>query len=370
METYTFILSNLIKSYKRLPPCGNNCRILHTYSFSLGHGKALSNGIVLGNKPSPLKRKLSHFTEAFSSLPSKLHVVLGPPNTGKTALACGEYKSHEGKFTDASNQLEDNSSSKIIVISDHLKKHAKPLSDEAFGYYLAGLIEANSYISNRLLEINFDKKEASLAYYIKSRIGFGRVFKYENKPSIKYLLDHPQGLKVILTLINGKFLTTNKIDQLLKNKYDQKYGITILPPADFKISQNHFLAGFCDADGYFSIVTSNDTSDCKINLCFFLESQLQNQKESTIFQKVQSEFGGSFYLNKEMETYHYEAASFQTIFKIIKYFDNFNLNSSKYVNYFKWRKAYRIIQRGEHLNKNGLAKIVGLKNSMYRNESK
>ena len=52
------------------------------------------------------------------------------------------------------------------MISDHLAKHAKPFSDEEFGYYLARLIEAEGYTSDQLLEIALDEKDASLAYYI------------------------------------------------------------------------------------------------------------------------------------------------------------------------------------------------------------
>jgi hypothetical protein len=104
------------------------------------------------------------------------------------------------------------------MISDHLAKHAKPISDEEFGYYLAGLIEADGYISDQLLEIALDEKDASLAYYIKARLGFGSVYKLKGKHYVRYLLRHSQGLKTVLLLINGKLLSSNKIDQLLKKR--------------------------------------------------------------------------------------------------------------------------------------------------------
>jgi hypothetical protein len=243
-------------------------------------------------------------------------------------------------------------------ISDHLSKHAKPLSDEEFGYYLAGLIEADGYISDQLLEIALDEKDASLAYYIKARLGFGHVYKLKGKHSVRYLLRHSQGLKTILLLINGKFLSSNKIDQLLKNGYDKKYGIPILPPANFHINQNHFLAGFSDAVGSFDIATPKDASSrlgfrVRLRFCLGTPSQLRQQNYLTILQKVKSELGAGeacLHQNKVTGIYHYEASSFQSNFKTIAYFDHFHLNSSKYVDYFKWRKAYRIIQRGEHLS--------------------
>jgi hypothetical protein len=90
------------------------------------------------------------------------------------------------------------------------------------------------------LEIIFDEKDYSLAYFIKKRVGYGRVI---SEDSARYLLEHPQGLKTLLTLINGKFFTANITDQLLNNEYDQKYEITILPPTDFDIKKKPFSSG-------------------------------------------------------------------------------------------------------------------------------
>jgi hypothetical protein len=35
----------------------------------------------------------------------------------------------------------------------HINKHERPLNDEAFGFYLAGLIEGDGYIGKRSIEI-------------------------------------------------------------------------------------------------------------------------------------------------------------------------------------------------------------------------
>ena len=50
--------------------------------------------------------------------------------------------------------------------------------------------------------------------------------------------------------------------------------------------------------------------------------------------------------------------------KIIEYFDKFNLNSIKNLAFFKWIKAYRIVQRKEHLTEKGLSKIKFLGKSI------
>jgi len=145
----------------------------------------------------------------------------------------------------------DNSTliSEDLHISDHVEKHRKPINDNEFGYYLAGLIEGDGYFGDHYLEMVFHNDDAFLAYYIKKRIGYGSVLKLKGNNSVKYVLRHSEGLKYVLTLVNGKLLTSNKIIQLLNHGYDKKLGTTVLPPATFDLTTNHWLAGYSDAQG-------------------------------------------------------------------------------------------------------------------------
>jgi hypothetical protein len=63
--------------------------------------------------------------------------------------------------------------------------------------------------------------------------------------------------------------------------------------------------------------------------------------------------------------FSYSSTSFKVAYNVANYFDNYHLlNASKWINYIKWRKAYRIIQRKEHLTVNGLAKIRKLQENL------
>jgi hypothetical protein len=130
---------------------------------------------------------------------------------------------------------------KIEIISDHLLKHKYPQNDIEFGYYLAGLIEGDGNFGKDRLEIIFHENDISLAYYIKKRIGYGNIYKFlcEDKKTYKYSLDHIIGLKKVLELINGKFLTKNKFEQLKKHSYDIKFNTFIIPPSNFSLLNNH-----------------------------------------------------------------------------------------------------------------------------------
>jgi len=240
-------------------------------------------------------------------------------------------------------------------ISDHLIKHNKPRTDEEFSYYLAGLIEGDGYFSDHRFEINFNKEDIFLAYYIKKRIGYGSVLNLKNKNSVKYVLRHSEGLKRVLDLVNGKFLTYKKINQILIHKYDSKFNLTILPPAKFFLNSNHWLAGFSDANCSF-IITLTNSKFHVTGLSLRLELKIK-QKTSELLELIKNTLGGNIYYLESEQIFYYNSTNFKSAKLIVDYFDNFHLNSSKYINYLKWRKVYRIVQRKEHLTIKGIEKI-------------
>ena len=65
-------------------------------------------------------------------------------------------------------------------------------------------------------------------------------------------------------------------------------------------------------------------------------------------------------------TFYFWSTSFGSAKICINYFDYFHLLSSKHINYLKWRKAYIIIKNKDHLNKDGIEKIIKLKGTMNR----
>jgi len=262
----------------------------------------------------------------------------------------------ENEQSAGNSYISDEINNLILIndqISDHVLKHAKPKTEEEFGYYLAGLIEADGYFGDHRFEIAFNKEDTFLAYYIKKRIGYGSVLNLKNKHSIKYVLTHSEGLKRVLHLVNGKFLTYKKINQILTHKYYSKFNLIILPPAKFNLNSNHWLAGFSDAEGSFIINLANSNYHLtSLNLEFKLK-----QNTSELLEIIKQTLGGNIYYLEAQEIFYYNSTNFKSAKLIIDYFDCFNLNSSKNINYLKWRKVYRIVQRKEHLTIKGIDKI-------------
>jgi hypothetical protein len=59
------------------------------------------------------------------------------------------------------------------------------------------------------------------------------------------------------------------------------------------------------------------------------------QKDNYLLLSIKSLFGGNIGYRKSQDTYYYGSTSFGSAKKVIKYFDNYHLQSSKYSNYIK-----------------------------------
>ena len=241
-----------------------------------------------------------------------------------------------------------------LDISDHMKKHSKPSNDEDFGYYLAGLIEGNGLInSSEFIEIAFHEKDISLAYYIKKRIGCGTVIIKQNN-SVKYLVGN-KGLEKLIHLVNGKFLSQSKINQLIENNYENKFSFKLLPKGKPNILSNYWLAGFTDALGSFTINTSKYHEGI-IDFIFSI-----SHKRPELLSLIKQDLGGDIIV-LPCDSFLYISKDIRQIKNLIQYFDDYNLlSASKLVNYFKWRRGYRIYQRYEHLTENGMPKLIKIR---------
>jgi len=252
-------------------------------------------------------------------------------------------------------------------ISIHVPTHLKPLNDQQLGHYLAGLIDGDGHFnSQQQLVIVFSSPDVQLAYYIKSIIGFGNVKQVKDKNAYLYIISNKDGMLRVINLINGRLRTLNKFNQVIYNVLaHSKYSKESI---EFKINDsndfhNHWLAGFSDADASFQIKIINRINKPRpeIRLNFQID-----QKDKNVLFWLKDLFGGNIGYRESQDSYYYGSTSFGSARKVIHYFDNFHLQSSKHNNYLKWRKTYILIQERYHLTEIGVEKIIKLKNSMNR----
>jgi len=258
----------------------------------------------------------------------------------------------------------------VKFISVHVPKHKKPVNDDQFGHYLAGLIDGDGHFSSKQqLIIVFHSLDVSLAYYIKDRLGFGNVRKVKDKNAFLLIIAAKKGIEKVINLINGKIRTVNKFNQIINNILNSVTYSEFSKEVNLKLNldknlKNYWLAGFSDADASFQIKIINRkvaSVEAEVRLNFQID-----QKKDNLLLLIKEFLGGNIGYRKSQDTYYYGSTSFGSAKNVINYFDNFHLLSSKHINYLKWRKAYIIIQNKDHLNKNGLEKIIKLKNTMNR----
>jgi hypothetical protein len=94
------------------------------------------------------------------------------------------------------------------------------------GYYLSGLIDGDGHFSKQQqLIIVFHSLDVSLAYFLKSKICYGNVYKVKNKNAYILVISNRLGIIKILNLINGKFRSINKYNQIINNLANYNYDI-------------------------------------------------------------------------------------------------------------------------------------------------
>lgn len=255
----------------------------------------------------------------------------------------------------------------IKNISIHNTKHLKPANYKEFGHYLAGLIDGDGHFSSaQQLIIVFNILDIQLAYYIKERLGYGNVRKVKNLRSnaVLFIVSNQKGIESIISLINNKIRTTSKFNQISQNilikpkyfEFSQTFTLNLNTSNDLN---NHWLAGFSDADASFQIKILNRNNRTEVRLNYQID---QRNKENLIL--IQGYLGGNIGYRQNTDTYYYGSTSFGSAYKVIKYFDHFQMLSTKHINYLKWRKAYLLVLNRDHLTESGVTKIQKLKSTM------
>jgi len=281
-----------------------------------------------------------------------------------------------GNILNIKNGTSETMRNEIIVYSEHVKsisvhvpKHVKPLNNEQLGHYLAGLIDGDGHFSKaQQFILVFSSPDAFLAYYIKKEIGYGNVRKVKDKNAYILVISNKQGILNVIKLINGKLRTEHRFSQVINNILsndiykDLNIHFSLNSNNDFN---NHWLAGFTDADGSFQIKMIRRSTKNKPEV--ILNYQIV-QKTNKLLEMIKKDLGGNIGYRKSQDTYYYGSTNFGSAKNVINYFDRYNLQSKKHVSYLRWRKAYILIQNKEHLTEKGVTQIMKIKALLNRHE--
>lgn len=253
----------------------------------------------------------------------------------------------------------ESSHENLPKISDHVQNLPRNLSDEDLGYFMAGLIEASGWFGDRELHIIFSQRDISLAYSLKKRIGYGNVYKIKDKKVVKYICKHPLGLSYILSIINGKFVSNSKYDQLIKHDYSNTFNIKLLSPIYKILFDNFWLAGFTQGNGCFHIsVGKSEADDHSGKTGYSVELEYSIKQNDIIPLQLLYQYLKKGNLSQyKTGIWYYKSTDHTTAYNLINYFDKYPVFADKYKSYLKFRKVYIMITKGLHLDPKGIVKI-------------
>jgi hypothetical protein len=248
------------------------------------------------------------------------------------------------------------------LISIHAPKALKPQTQEEFGSFLAGLIDSDGHISKLHINISFNFKDISVAYYVKKSIGFGSVKKIKNKFAVTYVCSNRQGQLVIANLIRNKLRHLNKIEQF-NSRLVERLDCEKTSYVERDLILDHWLAGFLQGDGSLQIKLLSRRNlalrSCRLTVQI-------DQKNENLLRLIKLKFGGYLGYRKAQDTYYYSSVSLWNSVQFIRYLDTFQLMGSQLTAYWLWRKTFLVIQTKSHLRSVGLAKVALLKASLSK----
>lgn len=143
------------------------------------------------------------------------------------------------------------------------------------------------------------------------------------------------------------------------------------------ISENHtnlflnklnpwFITGLSDSESSFIV---NITKKPKYKTGYDVSLSFSiglNEKDKALLENIQSYFGIGQIYKQTHNSYSYRVQSVKDLQVIITHFDNYPLITQKLADYLLFKEVVNIIQLKKHLSKEGLEKIVGIKDSINR----
>ena len=243
---------------------------------------------------------------------------------------------------------------------------SEPLTLEQFAFFLAGLIDADGYINEvGNIIIAFHSRDIDVAYYIKTRVGYGRVSKINKRNPVTYVCSHPIGKTLIYQSIRHKLINPDKIEQFKTRLIPITVPITTNPrrnPARLSLA-NHWLAGFIQGVGSFQVKIMSKKNQLKKEIRLVLEIDF---KRLSLLKELKTQIGGYIGHRASQSTYYYSSVSFERAARLIKYLDHFQVMGPCLTRYWMWRKCYIIIQNKDHLNQRDINDIIKIKAQMSK----
>lgn len=242
-----------------------------------------------------------------------------------------------------------------MLLSKHRPKIHVTATTQHFPALLAGIIDGDGHI-NKIpqLCIAFHEKDVSVAYDLKSRIGFGTVSPVKNKRAYTLVVSHKRGLEVVATWVRHKLHLESKRTQYNTRLHKlPNFQATTLPCSE--LFDSAWFCGFFYCDGSFQIKLVNWATKPLPEVRLVIQI---DQKDVRILESIKNTFGGYIGYRKNLatqDTWYWSSVSFKCAQRVCNYFDRYPLMGTKQVEYILWRRVLVKIQEGLHLRAENIA---------------
>jgi hypothetical protein len=306
-------------------------------------------------------------------------ILINSPLTSKRGLLpfeilynvmAGGNRVHYSKVTNKGNKL--GTREKKLMHINH--RSIKDFTTIEFGSYLAGLWEADGfYGKDHIIVIAFSELDLQFAHLLCDVFRHGNVYLVKNKRACVWSITNKEGVIKFLKLIDGNIRIPSKLQQIVSIIYSSNK----VPHCIFKqkvvntdsLLNSYWLAGFADGDGGFYVQIIDKKSSKEVRLLFKIALKCEYSVHC-----ISNTFGGGYVGRRRHPvakntsdskiTFYWSSTSYEKAYKVHDYFHKYHLQSSKWLNFLKWRKVLRYLHFSEHKNPSGLAKIVKIENSM------
>ncbi len=259
-------------------------------------------------------------------------------------------------------------------------------SNTEFAHYIAGLTEGDGSIivpkNERSVEgklnypsiqIVFHLKDLPLALLIQKELGHGSISKKKGKNAYIYTVNNLDGLLLLVTILNGN-MKTNKIYALHKlidwyNQYKYTSFEKKVLNTDSMIS-NAWLSGFIEADGHFSLRSTETSKYSKIECKFELSQRQKDQNNNdTLFflNEIALSFNSlvkSIRNERDNPQYRVRTTSLKANLAVVNYLTKYPLFGTKFLDYKDWAVVVELFNRGSLNHKLNLDSIKLIKSNM------
>jgi len=274
------------------------------------------------------------------------------------------------------------------------RRYTNQATNINFAYYLTGLIEGDGTIhipktprsskgslNYPSIQIVFHLKDLPLALLIQKEIGHGSISRKKGLNAYIYTVNNSSGLLLLIDLLNGK-MKTNKIYALhrLIDWYNQKNKNknTFVEKKELNTNSmisNAWLSGFIEADGHFSVRSTESGKYPKVE-CKFELSQRQidlSRKDNLFFlEEIAVSFKSlvkSTRSSSDNPQYRIRTTSLTGNLAVVKYLTKYPLFGTKFLDYKDWVKIVELFSQGFFDHKLNMNYVKQIKSNMNDNRT-